>query len=152
MTRTIKLNTIKNNKLTIISTIRLICPCETSSSVFKTTWPTLHSSPVLPSRRYMVSGWPAVVPSIIFPCYGTCKSLNTKKDVLLVGFWAVHDLWLCAMLLHISCSIIPLLKQSSNSFTFVRRGSLLSQLDGQLLWQGDLMPYRSPNWRYQLVE
>ena len=49
MTRTIKLNAIKNNELTIISTIRLIRPCETSSSVFKTTWPTLHSSPVLPA-------------------------------------------------------------------------------------------------------
>ena len=63
MTITIKLNAIKNNKLTIISTIRLIRPCETRSSVFKTTWPTLHSSPVLQRRRYMASSWPVVVPS-----------------------------------------------------------------------------------------
>ena len=40
MTRTIKLNAIKNNELTIISTIRLIRPCETSSSVLR--YPAIH--------------------------------------------------------------------------------------------------------------
>ena len=45
-------------------------------------------------------------------------------------------LWLSAMLLLISCSIIPLLKESPNSFTLVRKGSLPYQLDGQLLWLG----------------
>ena len=45
------------------------------------------------------------------------------------------------MLLLVSCSTIPLLKESSNSFTLVRKESLLRQLDGQLLWLGDLMPY-----------
>ena len=78
MTRTIKLNAIKNNELTIISTIRLIRPCETSSSVFKTTWPTLHSSPVLPSRRYMASGWPAVVPSVYFSWRVLCLNQHFK--------------------------------------------------------------------------
>ena len=61
MTRTIKLNAKKNNKLTIISTIRLIRSCETSSSVFKTTWPTpLVTSPTEPSvcGQRLASGRP----------------------------------------------------------------------------------------------
>ena len=29
-------------------------------------------------------------------------------------------------------------------FTLVRKGSFLHQLDGQLLWLGDLLPYELP--------
>ena len=91
MTRTIKLNAIKNNKLTIINTIRLIRPCKTSSSVFKTTWLTLHSSPVLQSRRYMASSWPAVA-LLLLSSFMTKLSYFSYSDLAFYGVYGAAGL------------------------------------------------------------